>query len=66
MAVPPASDDMLMETFRIFRRQALHATCLKFLHPVTTECVEIEALPPADFQKLLDVLRGHAIDQGPA
>lgn len=66
MALPPASDDTLIETFRKFRRQALHATCLKFLHPVTTECVEIEASPPADFQKILDVLRGHAIDQGPA
>ncbi len=66
MAVPPASDDTLIETFRKFRRQALHATCLNFLHPVTTHRVEIEAPPPADFQNLLEVLRGHAGDQGPA
>ena len=66
MAVPPASDDTVIDTFRNFRRQALHATCLKFLHPVTTEPVEFEATPPADFQELLEVLRGHAGLRQPA
>ncbi len=66
MAVPPASDDNVIDTFRNFRRQALHATCLKFLHPVTTEPVEFEATPPADFQELLEVLRGHAGLREPA
>ena len=66
MAVPPASDEMLIETFREFRRQALHAGRLEFSHPVTTERVKVEAAPPADFQKLLDVLRGHAGHRRPA
>lgn len=60
MAVPSASDDGLIETFRRFRRQALHAARLEFLHPVTAERVEIEAPPPPDFQSLLDMLRRHA------
>jgi 23S rRNA pseudouridine1911/1915/1917 synthase len=60
MAVPPASDERLIEAFRKFRRQALHATRLEFRHPVTTRPVEIEVPPPADFQDLLDMLRGHA------
>jgi 23S rRNA pseudouridine1911/1915/1917 synthase len=60
MAVPPASSDTLIEIFRKFRRQALHATRLELLHPVTSERVEIEAPPPADFQDLLEALRGHA------
>ena len=63
MTVPPASDDTVIDTFRNFRRQALHATRLEFLHPVTTERVEIETPPPADFQNLLEVLRGHAGDR---
>ncbi len=66
MAVPPASNDTVIDTFRNFRRQALHATSLRFLHPATTEPVEIVASAPADFQNLLEVLRGHAGLRGPA
>ncbi len=66
MAVPPASGDTLIETFRKFRRQALHATRLEFLHPVTAERIEIEVPPPTDFQNLLEALRRHATDQAPA
>ena len=66
MAVPPAPDDTVIDTFRNFRRQALHATSLKFLHPATAQAVEIEAPPPADFQNLLEVLRGHAGLREPA
>ncbi len=64
MALPPASDDTLIETFRKFRRQALHATRLKFLHPVSLERVDIETPPPADLQILLEELRRHAGDKG--
>ncbi len=64
MALPPASDDSFIETFRNFRRQALHAAHLKFLHPVTSDPVDIETPPPADFQNLLEALRRHAGDQG--
>lgn len=60
MAVPPGSDDALIDTIRNFRRQALHATILEFLHPVTKDRVEVEAPLPADFARLLDTLRQHA------
>ena len=66
MAVPPASDDTVIDTFRKFRRQALHATRLEFAHPVTKERVEIETPPPADFRNLLEVLRGHSGPREPA
>lgn len=60
MSVPAAASDTLVDTIRNFRRQALHATQLKFAHPVGPDPVEIEAPPPADFLNLLDALRKHA------
>ncbi len=40
-----------------FKRQALHATRLGLLHPVSGVHQEWQAEPPADFQALLDHLR---------
>jgi len=40
-----------------FKRQALHATRLAFLHPGTGERVDIQAPAPADLLALLSVLR---------
>ncbi|MFB3124705.1 MAG: RluA family pseudouridine synthase, partial [Woeseiaceae bacterium] len=60
MTMPPGCDDTVRDTLRNFRRQALHATRLEFSHPVTGECIEVEVPPPADFQVLLEELRGHA------
>jgi 23S rRNA pseudouridine1911/1915/1917 synthase len=60
MALPPASSDRLIEALRKFRRQALHATRLKLLHPVSNERLELEVPPPADFLDLLEALREHA------
>jgi 23S rRNA-/tRNA-specific pseudouridylate synthase len=34
-------------------RQALHAQCLRFTHPITGETLEIEAPLPDDFAGLL-------------
>ncbi|WKL58539.1 RluA family pseudouridine synthase [Asticcacaulis sp. ZE23SCel15] len=36
-----------------FTRQALHATHLAFVHPITGEALSFDAPPPADFQNLL-------------
>jgi 23S rRNA pseudouridine1911/1915/1917 synthase len=63
MAIPPASDDKLRDTLRNFRRQALHANRLEFLHPVTKRRLELEAPLPADFEQLLTVLRQHAVSR---
>ena len=40
-----------------FKRQALHATLLGLLHPLTGLAMEWEVAPPADFQALLVALR---------
>ena len=45
---------------RSFRRQALHATSLEFIHPQSGELLKLEAPLPADFEALLAVLRGGA------
>jgi 23S rRNA pseudouridine1911/1915/1917 synthase len=54
--VPAGIDDHLLEPVRQFRRQALHARKLAFVHPSTREPVEFEAPLPADFRQLLDAL----------
>ncbi len=41
-----------------FRRQALHAHRLKFLHPVSERQMSFEVAPPSDFQELIAKLRG--------
>ena len=42
---------------RGFRRQALHAERLSFLHPVTGEELVVEAPKPADLEQLIVTLR---------
>ncbi len=42
-----------------FPRQALHAARLGFKHPRTGEDLSFETPIPADFQALLDALRGN-------
>lgn len=41
-----------------FKRQALHAASISFMHPETEEWMEFEAELPADMAHLLDVLSG--------
>jgi 23S rRNA pseudouridine1911/1915/1917 synthase len=42
----------------LIKRQALHAARLGFVHPATGQYVEFCSPLPADFQRLLDFLRG--------
>lgn len=60
LALPKGATEPLIETLRHFKRQALHATRLAFEHPSSGESVELEVLPPADFQDLLEVMRKDA------
>lgn len=60
-----AMAEMAAQRLLEFRRQALHAARLSFLHPATGEPVSFEAPPPADFQELLDALRQDAQEQEP-
>lgn len=39
-----------------FKRQALHAAGLKFIHPITNELMQFEAPLPEDMQVLIDLL----------
>lgn len=54
--VPAGVDDALIELIQGFRRQALHAQRLSFVHPRSRETVSFEAPLPQDFQQLLDAL----------
>jgi 23S rRNA pseudouridine1911/1915/1917 synthase len=57
LALPAGAGDALIEALRRFRRQALHAARLAFAHPASGETLTIEAPLPADFDRLLAVLR---------
>ncbi len=60
LQLPGGASDELTGALRGFRRQALHATRLRFAHPESGESVDIECPPPADFESLLGVLRSDA------
>jgi 23S rRNA pseudouridine1911/1915/1917 synthase len=49
-------DPALFPVIDNFKRQALHAERLSFLHPGSQEMVSFEAPLPGDFQQLLDAL----------
>ena len=55
--VPAGATELLDETLRGFRRQALHAAELGFKHPRTGEEMLFKAPWPADLATLVDVLR---------
>jgi 23S rRNA pseudouridine1911/1915/1917 synthase len=57
LALPSGASDELIDALRRFKRQALHAARLGFEHPTSKERVDFEVAPPADFQRLLEVLR---------
>jgi len=60
LALPSGASDELTDVLRRFKRQALHATRLSFEHPIQGRSVAIEVGPPADFRRLIDVLRADA------
>lgn len=56
LQLPRGASDLLKETLRGFKRQALHAARLGLEHPITGEYLEWEAPLPEDMQHLLAVL----------
>ena len=60
LAVPAGASDVLIETLRGFRRQALHAARLEFEHPASGQNMRFDAAPPVDFEALLATLREDA------
>jgi len=63
LALPAGASEDLIAVLRRFKRQALHATKLAFVHPVTAEPLEFEVAPPADFQKLVEIMRADVSKQ---
>ena len=57
LVLPRAATPELMAVLRSFRRQALHAGRLGFVHPASSVAVEFHAPLPADFEELLGALR---------
>ena len=60
LKLPKGASPALFEALRGFRRPALHAEVLEFVHPTTGEPVRCQAPVPADMQQLLAVLRADA------
>ena len=56
LQIPRGASDLLKETLRGFKRQALHAARLGLEHPITGESMEWEVPIPDDMQQLLNVL----------
>ena len=61
LAIPAGSTSELETALRGFRRQALCATALKFMHPRSGDEVEVQAEPAADFRELLEAMRRDAV-----
>ena len=56
LAIPAGASQRLQDTLRQFRRQALHAEKLAFIHPRSGEQIDLQLAPPADFADLLSAL----------
>ncbi|GHA80572.1 23S rRNA pseudouridine(1911/1915/1917) synthase RluD [Cognatilysobacter bugurensis] len=57
LKLPRGATAELVDALRGFRRQALHAETLEFVHPVSGEPVRCTAPVPADMQSLVGALR---------
>jgi 23S rRNA pseudouridine1911/1915/1917 synthase len=57
LALPKGAGEQLVSTLRRFKRQALHAVKLEFVHPESGEALSFVAALPEDFESLLTVLR---------
>ncbi len=55
--VPAGASELLADTLRSFKRQALHATKLGLIHPRSGEEMMFEAPWAEDFAQLIEVLR---------
>jgi len=60
LALPKGASEEMIQVLRHFKRQALHAARLAFIHPTTEKLVDLEIPPPKDFMMLVDVMRRDA------
>jgi 23S rRNA pseudouridine1911/1915/1917 synthase len=57
LKLPKGATTELVESLRSFKRQALHAETLEFIHPLSGEPIRCSTPMPADMQALVAVLR---------
>jgi 23S rRNA pseudouridine1911/1915/1917 synthase len=57
LRLPKAASTELVEALRGFRRQALHAERLEFVHPRSGQTVALDAPPPPDLTALIAALK---------
>jgi 23S rRNA pseudouridine1911/1915/1917 synthase len=57
LKLPKGATTGLVESLRGFKRQALHAETLEFIHPLSSEPVRCSTPMPADMQALVATLR---------
>lgn len=60
LKLPKGASPELIQTLRDFKRQALHAVELSFIHPLTQKSMTWQAPLPEDMLKLIDVLKRDA------
>lgn len=58
LVVPRGADTLVADGLRAFKRQALHAAHLAFVHPVSGAELAFDAAVPDDFAALLALLHG--------
>ena len=63
LALPKGATEELVQVLRHFKRQALHATKLSFVHPVSASAMDFEVQPPKDFTMLVETLRRASNDE---
>ena len=64
LKLPKGATPELIAVMRSFRRQALHAEKLSFVHPVSGEPLSFSAERPADQQALIEALRTDLLEHG--
>ena len=63
--LPKGASEVLIAALRAFKRQALHAEVLEFMHPLSGEPVRCTAPVPADMLNLMALLREDAAAHAP-
>lgn len=63
MKFPPNASESLLQLIHNFKRQALHAASLQFIHPKSAKELTFTAPLPDDFQELLNALDAHYENQ---
>ncbi len=65
LKLPKGASEALVAQLRGFRRQALHAERLEFVHPRSGQSVALSAPPPPDLTALIEALRADAAELDP-